>query len=364
MRVELALRATPPSALAALAALGEAAGFDAISVNETARDSIVAATLAAQATRRPEIATSVTLAFPRSPTITAMAAWDLQELSGGRFILGLGSQVRGHLERRFGVAWAPPLPRMREYVRALRALWCAFAGTAPLAFSGRFYRLSLLPAEFNPGPQPYPPPPIHLAAVNRAMCRLAGEVADGLRTHPLMTPHYLDAVVLPAIREGRAQGGRDTPFELVAASFQALGENTTDRARAREEARRMVAFYATTPAYRPVLALHGLAELGDRLDQLARAGKWEQLAAAVDDDVLDLFTLSGRLEDLPRLLAERFAGRATRVSLFAPPRALLQDPARLRAVVRELQQVPPLPVAALAVPPAGPGQSVRPGGST
>ncbi|MCS6803229.1 MAG: TIGR03617 family F420-dependent LLM class oxidoreductase [Chloroflexota bacterium] len=338
MKIELALRVLPPSRVAPLARLAEEAGFDAVSVNETARDSVVAVTAAAAATRRIEVATSVTLAFPRSPTVTAMAAWDLQELSGGRFTLGLGSQVRGHLIRRFGVEWRPPVPRMRDYVGALRALWHAFATGAPLNYQSEHYRLTLLTREFNPGPQPFPPPRVHLAAVNPAMCRLAGEIADGLRTHPLMTPRYLETVVLPAVRAGRERGGRaGQPFDLVAASFQALGDSDEAVARAREEARRMIAFYASTPAYRPVLSTHGLDDLGEKLARMAAAGQWDHLAAEVADDVLDTFTLSGRLDDLPRLVAERYQGLVTRFALFSPPRELLADRDRLAALVRALR---------------------------
>ncbi|GIW07646.1 MAG: LLM class F420-dependent oxidoreductase [Dehalococcoidia bacterium] len=339
MKVELALRVLPPSQVAPLARLAEDAGFDAVSVNETARDSIVAATLAAAATSRIEIATSVTLAFPRSPTVTAMAAWDLQELAGGRFTLGLGPQVRGHLVRRFGMEWTPPIPRMRDYVGALRALWRAFAGEAPLDYRSDHYRLTLLTREFNPGPQPYPPPKVHLAAVNPAMCRLAGEIADGLRTHPLMTPRYLETVAAPAIREGRARGGRAAePFDLVSASFQAIGDTDEAIAEAREQARRMVAFYASTPSYRAVLTAHGLDDLGERLARLVSAGRWDRIAAEISDDVLDIFTLTGRLEDLPRLVAERYRGIVTRFALFSPPRELLVDRDRLAALARSIHE--------------------------
>jgi probable F420-dependent oxidoreductase len=337
VKVELALRVLPPSQVGPLATLAEELGFDAVSVNETARDSIVAATVAVRATERIEVATSVTLAFPRSPTVTAMAAWDLQELSGGRFTLGLGPQVRGHLIRRFGMDWTPPIARMRDYVGALRALWQAFAGEAPLDYRGRQYRLTLLTREFNPGPQPYPPPKVHLAAVNPAMCRLAGEIADGLRTHPLMTPRYLETVALPAVREGRARSGRPAaPFDLVATSFQAIGEDDESLARAREEARRLVAFYASTPSYRAVLAVHGLEDLGERLSRLVAAGRWEGLANEISDEVLERFTLTGRLEDLPRLVAERYRGLITRFALFSPPGEVLRDRDRLAGLVREM----------------------------
>ncbi|MFN8535271.1 MAG: TIGR03617 family F420-dependent LLM class oxidoreductase [Dehalococcoidia bacterium] len=338
MKIELALRVFPPSQVGRLAAIGEAAGFDAVSVNETARDSIVAASVAAAATRTTEIATSVSLAFPRSPTITAMAAWDLQELSGGRFTLGLGPQVRGHIQRRFGLAWSPPAPWMREYVQALRALWRAFAGESPLDHRGDRYKLTLLTREFNPGPQPFGPPRVHLAAVGRAMSRLAGEVADGLRTHPLMTPKYLTEVTVPAIREGRLRAGRSgDPFDLIAASFQAIGDSDEEIARAREEARRMVAFYASTPSYRPVLTVHGLDDLGQKLSRMVAGGKWDQIAAEVPDDVLDVFALSGRLEDLPRLVSERYRGVITRFALFSPSAALLAEEDRLAALVGAVQ---------------------------
>src|SRR5262245_36302402 len=217
------------------------------------------------ATERVRVATSVAIAFPRSPTVTAMAAWDIQQLSRGRFALGLGPQVKAHIERRFGVAWSAPAPRMREYVGAARALWRSFQTGVPLRVAGEHYRLSLLTLEFNPGPIDWPAIPIHLGGLNPAMCRLAGEVADGFRGHLIMTPRFLDEVARPALRQGASRAGRDPDaIEVIATSFQALGDTAAEVAAARERARRQVGFYLSTPAYRPVLAVYGWQELGER----------------------------------------------------------------------------------------------------
>jgi probable F420-dependent oxidoreductase len=340
MDVELALRVYPPSEVGPLARLGDLAGFDAISVNETARDSIVGASAAALATTRAEIATSVTMAFPRSPTITAMAAWDLQELSGGRFTLGLGPQVKGHIQRRFGIEWTPPVSRMRDYVGALRALWRAFGVGERLDYRTDNYTLTLLTREFNPGPQPYPAPRIHLAAVNPAMCRLAGEVADGLRTHPLMTPKWLAEVAGPAIREGRAKSGRTTPFDLVAASFQAIGTTDEEIEQGLAEARRMLAFYSSTPSYRPVLELHGWADVGEKLTRMVAAGQWDRIPAEIPDAMLETFVVRGKPEELPEIIAGRYGGLATRYSLIFVPASLMHDTDRLAALVQAIRPAP------------------------
>lgn len=332
----------PPKLVAPSAAAAEQAGVDAVSVNETARDSIVAGTIAIGATSTIEVSTSVTMAFPRSPTITAMTAWDMQEYARGRFVLGLGPQVRGHIQRRFGMTWSPPVPRMRDYVGALRALWTSFQTGAQLTYESNNYRLTLLTKDFNPGPIGYPPPKIHLAGVNPAMCRLAGEVADGLRVHPLMTPKYLAEVAIPAVQEGATRAGRNpADVDVVAVTFMAVGDSDEALSRERNEIRRTIAFYGSTRSYHPVLAVHGLQDLGEKLNRMVGAGQWDTIAAEISDDVVDIFSIVCPLDTVAAEVRRRYAGLVSRFAFMFLPNNVLKDPERLGEIVRQTRNPSP-----------------------
>jgi probable F420-dependent oxidoreductase len=244
----------------------------------------------------------------------AYTAWDLAAASGGRFILGLGSQVRAHIERRFGMDWpAAPLSKMREFVGALRALWRSWQHGEPLNFKGEYFRLGLMTPFFNPGPIEHPEIPIFLAGVNQGSLRLAGEVADGLHAHPLHSVRYLREVVRPALAEGSRKADRDpAQLQLSVTAFVA-----SDEAEA-AEVKRQIAFYASTPNYRPVLALHGWGEVADRLSQLVRQGQWDSMAAQISDDMLDAFAVGGQGEELGSALRQRYQGLADRINLYRP----------------------------------------------
>ena len=278
----------------------EVLGCDGLLVPEAVHDGLLAAAAALRATTRLRVGTRVLLAFPRSPMAVALAAWDLAEASGGRFELGLGSQVRGNLEGRYGVAWTAPVPRMREYVGALRAIFASFQSGAPLRYEGEHYRLARLQPFFRPEPLAAPGIPIFLGAIGPAMTSLAGEVADGLLTHPTSSaPRALRELARPKLARGAARAGRE-PVGVAIAASQLLG------------------FLFSTPAYWPSLALFGWRERGEALHRLSREGRWDAMAAEIDDAMLDAFVPTAPYGALADELAARYAGLAQRICLPLP----------------------------------------------
>ena len=294
----------------------EADGYSIITTMENKHDPFLALAVAAVETERVELATAIAISFSRSPMAVANASWDLNEASRGRFVLGLGTQVRAHNERRFSVPWSPPAPRMREYILALKAIWRTWRHGDKLAFEGEHYRFTLMPPYFVPESLGLRIPPVTMAAVGPAMLRVAGEVADGVRLHPFCTRKYVDEVVMPELRAGMSKSGRErATFEITGGGFLATGATDAAVAKAREWVRGRVGFYGSTPAYYPVLAVHGLQDLGLKLNRMTREGAWDKLAGEVSDDVLDLFAATGRHDEIKGVIERRFA--ATSDSIFA-----------------------------------------------
>ncbi|MHB1905904.1 MAG: TIGR03617 family F420-dependent LLM class oxidoreductase [Acidimicrobiales bacterium] len=299
------------------AAALEAEGFDGIWSAETGHDPLLTLALAAPATSRVALGTAIVVAFGRSPLITATMANDLQLLSGGRLLLGLGSQIKPHIEKRYSMPWSHPAARMREYVLAMRAIWSSWHEGTRLFFRGEFYRHTLMTPFFNPGPNPYGPPKVFVAAVGERMTEVAGEVADGLLVHPFTTERYLREVTLPALERGLASSGRGREAVEVALSGMVVaGEDEDARRRHALETRRQIAFYASTPAYRGVLDLHGWGGLQSRLNEMSREGRWEEMGELIDDEMLDAFSVVGPSEALGRAVLERFAGVVDRFSVY------------------------------------------------
>lgn len=309
------------SAIPELAARAERLGFSALWTAETRHDPFLPLALVAEHTSRMRFGTAVAVAFARSPTAVALTAWDLAHRSGGRFILGLGSQVRAHIERRFGMTWAGrPVEQLRDYVAAVRAIWRSWQTEEPLRHRGPHYRLSLMSPFFSPPPLANAEIPIYLAGVGPAMCRLAGEVADGLIVHPLNSPRYLAEVVLPAVASGADHAGR--PLSAVRRTGSVLvGIGEGDREGVREQ----IAFYASTPSYRPVLARHGWEEVGVRLSELARRGRWREMPALVPDPMVEAFAVVAPWSELGRRLRDRYTGLLDGVALYRPFGAVTDD---------------------------------------
>jgi len=272
----------------------ESQGFDGVLSFESAHDPFLPLALAAQRTERVELMTAVAIAFARNPMVCAYLANDLQEISRGRFILGLGSQIRPHIERRFGERWSRPNARMREFVLALRAIFDAWSGSAPLDFRGEFYRHTLMPPFFNPGANPYGRPPIYLAGFGAAMVRVAGEVADGWFVHPVHSPDFVRAVALPALQQGLAAAGRPrSDFAIAAQTIVMIGNDDAEVARARQAAKAQIAFYGSTPAYKVFLEHHGWGDLQPALNRMSKEGRWGEMVALVSEEMLDVIGVSG-----------------------------------------------------------------------
>ena len=311
----------------------EAEGYDGVASMENRHDPFLALAIAGAVTERIELHTSVAIAFARSPMAVANVGWDLAGATGGRFVIGLGSQVRAHNERRFSVPWTPPAPRMREYVQALRAIWRCWKTGERLGYEGQHYRFTLMTPAFTPEPIAAPPPPVTIAAVGPAMLKVAAEECDGVKLHGFCTRKYLEDAVMPRLAEGLAKTGHKREnFEISGGGFLATGPDDATVARAFEWARERVAFYGSTQAYWPVLALHGLEELGHKLNAMTRQGRWTEMAREVADDVVHLFAAVGRYDQIVKAIEQRFGGLTdalnARANTALPghlPRELIQD---------------------------------------
>lgn len=318
----------------------ESLGFDRLSCSESGHDPYLPLMLAAEHTRHIGLGTNVATSFPRSPMVTAQAAWDLQHLSKGRFTLGLGTQVKRHNERRYGIPWnAAPVPRMRDYLLCLRAIFHSFQHPdTPRYFEGEHYRFTMLPPFFNPGPIAFPHIPIQAAAANPHMSRLAGELCDGLRLHPIATFRYAREVILPAVAEGAARAGRPlSGFDLVGAPFMATGRDPADLAGSKEELRQQIAFYGATRAFHPVFVHHGWADTANELHRLSLAGRWQDMGGLITDDMLDEWAITATHDELPDAILAKADGLFGTVVLGLPGRAR-NDRDMVRTLVRRLQQ--------------------------
>ncbi|MCW2494440.1 TIGR03617 family F420-dependent LLM class oxidoreductase [Jatrophihabitans sp.] len=354
MKVVLPL-AAPHGRLAGVAAVASAAeddGFDGVSCNETASDPMLELTVAAGATSRVGLMTNILVAFARSPMTLATQARALQDYSGGRLILGLGSQVRAHIERRFSMPWGAPAARMAEYLSALEAIWSAWDTGAPLDFRGKFYTHTLMAPMFTPECE-YSPPPVYLAGVGERMTEVAGERAAGFFIHPFSTERYLREVTLPALTRGRRAAGLQlSGFEVVCASLVVTGRDEAEFARSDRAVRERLAFYASTPSYRPVLALHGWDDLGEELHQLSRTAdpdRWHRMGALIDDDVLATFALVGTPDEIGPQFVARFGGLATQYKLNQTG---VPDPELARIIGQGVREA--------GTPPGEDGSSSRP----
>jgi probable F420-dependent oxidoreductase len=315
----------------------ERLGFDGFVTGEIKTDPFIPLALAATTTERISLTTAVAIAFPRSPTVTAMMAWDLQALSGGRFILGLGTQVKGHVERRYGTSWAPPVPRLREYLRAVRAVWDCWQNGTPLDVRGTYYNLSVMVPLFNPGPIPHPRIPIHLAAINTHICQLAGEMGDGIRPHPITTRKFITEVMLPNVELGARRAGRSLQgFEVALSPLVAVGDDARELADRRRDVRARIAFYASTRTYRAVFEAHGWGSVVEALHELSVQKRWEEMPGRISDDVVETIAVIGTYDDVARKILERYGDFATRIEFSLPVRKP-GDAERLRQIIGALQ---------------------------
>jgi probable F420-dependent oxidoreductase len=294
-------------------------GYDGVLTAEAGHDPFLPLLLAAQGTEEVDLTTAIAVAFARNPMTLAQTSWDLQAASGGRFVLGLGSQVRAHITRRYSMEWSHPAPRMREMILAIRAIWASWNDGTKLDFRGDFYTHTLMTPFFNPGPNPHGDARIFLAGVGGLMTEVAGEVADGFLCHGFTTRRYLDEVTLPALEKGRAKAGKTMDgYELAGPMFVVTGRDEAEIATAATGVRRQIAFYGSTPAYRGVLELHGWGDLQDDLNRMSKEGRWVEMGELIDDEILHEFAVVAPLDELAAGLAARWGGVLHRLSFYAP----------------------------------------------
>jgi probable F420-dependent oxidoreductase len=297
----------------------EATGFDGVWTTEMKHDPFLPLAVATQHTGRLDLGTGIAVAFARNPMTVAVAANDLQTLAGGRFTLGLGSQVRPHIERRFSMPWSAPADRMREFILALTSIWNSWATGAPLHVEGEFYRHTLMTPMFDPGPNPHGPPPVLLAAVGARMAAVAGEVADGLLVHGFTSERYLRDVTLPVVQQARQAAGRMTaPFTVSYPGLVVTGRDDEEMRAAEAAVRKQLAFYGSTPAYRPVLEHHGWGDLQPELQQLSREGRWDDMTGLIDDELLGTFAVVAEPDRVATAITARFGGAVDRFTLYTP----------------------------------------------
>ena len=338
MRIETSIMAPSIEALADTARRLEELGYDSITIGETGNDPFLPLMIIAEHTKSIKFGPGVAIAFPRSPFVTAQIAWDLQRYSGGRFHLGLGTQVKGHNERRYSTPWpSPPGPRLREYVLCLRAIFNTFQTGARADFRGKHYQFTLISPVFNPGPNPNGHVPIYIAAVNNYNCRLAGEICDGVRLHSFNTTRYTKEVILPSIEEGARKAGRNlSDIDIVGACTIVTGKNAEEIEKAKGPVKQRIAFYGSTRTYHPVFQLHGWDEVGLRLHRLSLEGKWEEMANEITDEILDEFAVVGTYDELVPKIKERYAGL---VSTLGFPIRGIEDQGRLDWIVQEIKKL-------------------------
>ncbi|NVI86222.1 TIGR03617 family F420-dependent LLM class oxidoreductase [Actinomadura sp. BRA 177] len=330
----------PLSEVGSFARRIEDLGYDVLHVPETVHDPFTVAALAVTRTTRLVVRTSMVVAFPRSPMVTAYAAWDLTELSGGRFQLGIASQVRGNIVGRFSTPWSEPVARLRDYVGSLRAIFHSFQTGADLDYTGSHYRFERLQPYFNPGPIDHPAPPIWTGGVNERMCVLAGEVSDGFVCHPTSShPRMLDHRIRPALARGARTAGRTGQGPaLVVAPQPLLAATPGELAQVREERRPELGFLYSTPAYRRQLEEFGLGEVGEALSETARRKDWTALAAHMSDEVIGMLVPQGTYDQMPSILAGWYAGRCSGIVLKAPDST--GEDQRYRRLISECRDIP------------------------
>jgi probable F420-dependent oxidoreductase len=307
------------NAVANIARQIEDYGFSALWTAETAHNPFLPLTHAAAATSRIELGTAIAVAFPRSPMITAQIAWDLAAQSHGRFILGLGTQVKPHIEKRFSTTWAAPAPRLREYIESLRAIWKSFQTGGSLRYAGTHYRFSLMTPFFSPGAIEHPDVPIYIAGVNEHLCRLAGEMCQGFHVHPFHTVRYLNELVLPNIERGAQAAGRTrADCALSCAIFVVTGKNADEIKENAAPIRSQIAFYASTPSYKVVMDMHGWGELAVQLNTMSREGRWYEMGDLISDEMLHEFAVVALVEQLAHAVKTRYEGLLDRVAYYFP----------------------------------------------
>lgn len=337
MKFDFYFPPSPPDTAVDLAKSAAEIGYDGFFSAETQYDPFVPLAFASRAAPDLEIGTSIAVAFPRSPMVTAMTSWDLARLSRGKFMLGLGTQVRAHITRRFSTEWGRPTARLRDYILSLRAIWDTWQNSTPLRYDGEFYKFSLMTPFFDPGPIQHPDIPVYIAGVGPYLSALAGEVCDGFHVHPFHTTAYLDEVVLPNIAKGAAEAGRSVDdVERVTTLFIMTGETDSEVEQAMEPVRQQISFYASTPSYRPVLEASGW-DFGDELHAMSKRGQWGEMVEVVPDEAVLEAGVAAPIDKLGQAIKDKYADRVQRVGFYTIGSAMGLDPDVIRQLIGDLR---------------------------
>ena len=338
MKVDFYYPPSPPEGAAEAARTAVELGYDGFFSAETQYDPFLPLAIASAQEPDLEVGTAIAVAFPRSPMVVAMTAWDLARMSRGKFMLGLGTQVRAHIVRRFSTTWDSPVPRLREYIRALRAIWGSWQNSVPLDFKGDFYQFSLMTPFFDPGPIPSPDVPVYIAGVGPYLSRLAGELCQGFHVHPFHTVRYLDEVVLPGIRSGAETTGRGVEdVERVTTIFIMTGETDSEIEQAMAPVRQQISFYASTPSYQPVLEANGW-DFGAELTAMSKRGQWAEMSDLVPDEAVLTVGVAAPIDRLAEAIRERYGDRVQRVGFYTIGSSLDTNPDALTEVIRRLKE--------------------------
>jgi len=328
---------SPPTGAADAARNAQAMGYDGFFTAETQYDPFLPLAFAGDAAPGLEIGSAIAVAFPRSPMVTAMTSWDLARLSDGKFMLGLGTQIRAHITRRFSTEWGQPTARLRDYILALKAIWDTWQNSTPLKYDGDFYKFSLMTPFFDPGPIKFPDIPIYIAGVGPHLSGLAGEVCDGFHVHPFHTVKYLDKVVLPNMGKSAEEAGRSLDdVEMVSTLFVMTGENDSEVEQAMEPVRQQISFYASTPSYRPVLEASGW-EFGDELHSMSKRGQWGDMPGVVPDEAVLEAGVAAPIGELGRAIKDRYGDRLQRVGLYSVGSATTLEPDAIQQLISDLK---------------------------
>jgi probable F420-dependent oxidoreductase len=326
------------SSVGKIAQQAEAMGYDTIHSSETRNDPFLPLVLVAEYTEKIKLSTAVAIAFPRSPFVTAMMAWDLQRYSNGRFVLGLGTQVKPHIERRFSMEWTAPAPRIREYIQTLRAIWDTFQNNTKPGYRGEHYQFTLINPVFNPGPIEHPYIPVQLAAVNPVNASVAGEVADGINLHPFNTMSYAKAQLLPAVQKGLDKSGRNREnFVVWGGGFLATGKNEEEIQKALFQVKNSIGFYGSTPTYKPVLEHHGWNDLAEELHKLSISNGWAKMPEIIPDEVVNEFCVIATYDDVAAKLRERYEGVVDCID-FAGYTQMISDQDVVQQIINDLKK--------------------------
>ena len=340
MKLDIGMLTHDLRSLADYARKAEAMGYDTLWSAETQHDPYLPLAVAASATSRIKLGTNIATVFSRSPMVTAMIGWDLQKASGGRFTLGLGTQVKAHNERRFSVKYESPGPKMAEAVRAIRAIWDCWQNGTKLDFKGQFYTFDVMTPFFNPGPIEHPRIPIFVAAGNPYLCGVAGEFCDGMHVHPFNSPKYLREIVQPAVDAGLVRSGRARrDFTYATASFVVVGDTPEERSQQAQMVKQQIAFYGSTRTYQPILECHGWGDLTTKLHRKSIEGDWKGMADLITDEMLDTYAVTATYDKLAAALQARYAGLLDRTALYQPYPGGQDDP-RLPALVKAFNGSP------------------------